>query len=249
MLQGYYSAASAMSAALQNQDILAQNLAHAPIPGYRRQMLSFEEFVTPDAQQTGSVSNGQAAAHASSSYGTQIARNSSLFAAGPYQHTGNPWECAIQGDGFFVLNGPNGPLYTRNGQFHVNADGELVNPSGYTVSGSNGPLRIPANAGQIIIAQDGTITADDAPVGQLRLAMFDDPSRLDRVGATLFAAPNGIEPQTSTALVRQGYREGSNVQIVQEMVQMIAGMRQYEAAAKAMHSLSDAMQQRTSAQM
>jgi flagellar basal-body rod protein FlgF len=249
MLQGYYSAASAMSAALHNQDILAQNLAHAPVPGYRRQALSFEEFVPQGAAPAGSISGGTSVANPSGSYGTQVAQHSSSFAAGPYQYTGNPLECAIQGDGFFVLDGPNGPLYTRNGQFHVNSDGVLVSPGGYAVSGSNGTLRIPANAGQIHIAQDGTVIADDVPVGQIRLASFADSSQLQRVGPTLFTAPNDTPPQTSTAWIRQGYREGSNVQIVQEMVQMIAGMRQYEAAAKALRSLSDAMQQRTNAQM
>src|SRR5579884_780745 len=242
MLQGYYSAASGMSAALQNQDILAQNLAYAPVPGYRRQMLSFEEFVTPSSAAGAPTTNPPL-------HGAQVAQHSSSFAAGPYQYTGNPLECAIQGDGFFVLDGPNGPLYTRNGQFHVNSDGVLVSPGGYAVSGSNGTLRIPANAGQIHIAQDGTVIADDVPVGQIRLASFADSSQLQRVGPTLFTAPNDTPPQTSTAWIRQGYREGSNVQIVQEMVQMIAGMRQYEAAAKALRSLSDAMQQRTNAQM
>jgi flagellar basal-body rod protein FlgF len=242
MLQGYYSAASAMSAALQNQDILAQNLAHAPVPGYRRQSVSFEEF-SASSTATGDPTPSQ------SLYGAQVSRNSASFAAGPYQKTGNPLECAIQGDGFFVLNGPTAPLYTRNGQFHINTDGQLASPSGYAVTGSNGPIHIPANAAQIVIAQDGSVSADGATIGQIRLASFNDPSQLERVGTTLFSAPQGIDPQTSTGTVRQGYREGSNVQIVQEMVQMIAGMRQYEAAAKAMRSLSDAMQQRTSAQM
>ncbi len=242
MLQGYYSAASAMSAALRNQDILAQNLANFPVPGYRRQSLSFEEFVSPPDSINGPVDDKPL-------HGTEVARNSSMFAAGPYQKTDNPLDCAIQGDGFFVLDGPNGPLYTRNGQFQLDSNGQLINPSGYTVSGSSGPLRVPTNAAQIFIAQDGTIMADEVPVGQLRLASFADPSRLQRVGTTLFTAPEGVTPQTSAAFVRQGYHEGSNVQVVSEMVQMISGMRQYEAAAKALRSLSDAMQQRTSAQM
>ncbi len=242
MLQGYYSAASAMSAALRNQDILAENLANFPVPGYRRQLMSFEEFVSPTAAMTAPV--GTQPLH-----GTEVARNSSLFAAGPYQKTGNPLECAIQGDGFFVLEGPNGPLYTRNGQFQLDSNGQLLSSSGYPVTGSNGSLRIPNTAAQIVIAQDGTVMADEVQVGQLRLASFADPSRLQRVGTTLFTAPDDATPQTSAAFVRQGYREGSNVQVVSEMVQMIAGMRQYEAAAKALRSLSDAMQQRTSAQM
>ena len=242
MLQGYYSAASGMSAAMQNQDILAQNLAYFPVSGYRRQSLSFGEFTDPSGATNTSTPN-------QSLYGAEVVQNSSSFAAGPFQRTGNPFECAIQGDGFFVLEGPGGPLYTRNGEFHLNAEGQLVSASGYAVAASSGQLRIPADAAHIDIAQDGSVSTNGMTVGQIRLASFNDPSQLERVGTTLFSAPNGVTPQTSTAYVRQGYREGSNVQVVQEMVQMLAGMRQYEAAAKAMRSLSDAMQQRTNAQM
>ena len=242
MLQGYYSAASGMSAALVNQDMLAQNLANAPVPGYRRQSISFQEYVTPQTAASGPTANPPR-------HGAQIALQSSSFLAGPYQSTGNPLECAIQGDGFFVLDGPNGPLYTRNGQFQINTAGELTSASGYPVRTSNGTLRIPTNAGQIVISQDGTVSMDQTPLGQIRLASFANPSQLQRVGATLFTAPQGVSPQTSTAVVRQGYREGSNVNVVNEMVQMIAGMRQYEAAGKAMRSLSDAMQQRINGQM
>lgn len=242
MLQGYYSAASGMSAALQNQDILAQNLAHAPVPGYRRQTLSFEEFIHPQSTTNSSTMNRPL-------HGANIAKNASSFAPGTYQKTGNPLDCAIQGDGFFVLDGPKGPVYTRNGQFQIDAKGQLVSPSGYAVAGSGGSLQIPSNAAQILIAQDGSISADNTPVGQLRIVSFADPSQLVRAGTTLFAAPNGVSPQTSTASIRQGYREGSNVAVVNEMVQMISGMRQYEAASKALRSLSDAMQQRINGQM
>jgi flagellar basal-body rod protein FlgF len=242
MLQGYYSAASGMSAALLNQDILSQNLANAPVPGYRRQALSFEEYIAPQTATNASTT-------ARPQYGAQIARHSSAFNAGPYQRTGNPLECAIQGDGFFVLDGPNGPLYTRNGQFQIDAAGELTSASGYPVRSGSGTLRIPANMGPIVISQDGTVSAGDVQLGQIQLASFANPNLLQRVGSTLFSAPQGVSPQISTAWIRQGYREGSNVNVVNEMVQMIAGMRQYEAAGKAMRSLSDAMQQRINGQM
>lgn len=242
MLQGYYSAASGMNGALQNQDILAQNLAHAPVPGYRRQGLVFEAFVKP---QTTTDSN----APDHTLHGSHPARIASVFQPGPYQRTGNPLECAIQGDGFFVLDGPNGPLYTRNGQFQINADGQLVSQAGYPVRGANGALTIPPNAANIVIGLDGTVMADTTTIGQLSLASFADPSQLERAGTTLFQAPANVAPQAFTGSIRQGYREGSNVQIIQEMVQMISGMRQYEAAAKSMRSLSDAMQQRINGQM
>lgn len=242
MLQGYYSAASGMSAALQNQDVLAQNLAHAPVPGYRRQGLSFEAFLAPNSAGTSTTPNPNL-------HGAKVAQHASAFLPGPYQRTGNPLEVAIQGDGFFVLDGPSGPLYTRNGEFQINADGELVSQGGYKISGVNGALTMPRNAANLVIAQDGTVMADNTTIGQLRLVSFADPGKLVRAGTTLFQAPDGVQPQAFAGSVRQGYREGSNVQVVSEMVQMIAGMRQYEAAAKAMRSLSDAMQQRVQGQM
>ncbi len=137
-------------------------------------------------------------------------------------------------------------MYTRNGQFQLNAGGRLVNQSGYPVRGVGA---IPQSAAKIQIAQDGTVMADSTSVGQLELVAFNDPKQLVRAGTTLFQAPPGTTTQAFTGTLRQGYREGSNVQVVHEMVQMISGMRQYEAAGKAMRSLSDAMQQRINAQM
>jgi flagellar basal-body rod protein FlgF len=241
MLQGYYSAASAMRAALENQDVLAANLAHAGVPGYRRQSLAFESFVAPN-EPTGTAT-------AMPLHGTRSAQTYTTFTAGDPQYTGNPLEVAIQGDGFFVLDGPRGPLYTRNGQFLLNPQGEIISHNGSRVRGEGGPLRIPPNAASITIAQDGTVQADNVPVGKLRLVTFDDPSKLARAGTTLFEAPPTTQPRATGAAVRQGYREGSNVQVVNEMVQMISGMRQYEAAARALRSMSDAMQQRINGQM
>lgn len=242
MLQGYYSAATGMRAAMQNQDILAQNLAHATVPGYRRQALSFESYAAAQ-------SIGASAAPAPALHGTRAAQSYTTFTPGNYQYTGNPLEIAIQGHGFYVLDGPNGPLYTRNGLFQLNGEGQLESLGGLTLNGSRGPLRIPPNAANINVAQDGTLSADNVPVGQVRVVSFADPGRLVRAGTTLFEAPAGVEPQAASPRILQGYREGANVQVVSEMVQMIAGMRHYEAAAKAMRSLSDAMQQRINGQM
>lgn len=242
MLAGYYSAASGMRAALQNQDVMAHNLAHATVPGYRRQSLSFEAVTSP-LNQTGQ------SAPARPLYGAKTAQHYSSFTSGDYQLTGNPLDLAIQGDGFFVVDGPQGPLYTRNGQFMLNASGQLVTASGLPLAGDSGALTIPANAGKISVSQDGTVSADTTQIGRIRVASFADPRQLVRAGTTLFQAPTGVAAQASTASIRQGYREGSNVQVVHEMVQMIAGMRQYEAAAKALRSLSDATQQRINGQM
>jgi flagellar basal-body rod protein FlgF len=234
MVNGLYSAASAMDAAQQKHDVVAQNLANANVSGYRRRGLSFEQLL---AQSTSQVGSGVT--------GTRSSKEYSAFDAGPMQYTGNPLDAAVQGDSFFVLQGPKGPLYTRNGNFQINGKGQLQSSSGLLVNGTNGPIQIPADSKQITISPDGTVLADKNPVGQLQLAHFADDNNLIPAGTTLFTAPADVQPQTSTDKVLQGYREGSNVQVVNEMVNMIAGMRHFEAAQHALKTISDAVQQNT----
>ena len=155
---------------------------------------------------------------------------------------------ALHGKGFFALNGPNGPLYMRNGVFELGPGGELRNKDGFTVQGSSGGIVIPPTASRITISENGNVLADGTEVGQIRTATFPDNRVLTPVGATMFTAPAGVQPQSGTDTVQQGYREGSNVQVVTEMVSMIAGMRQYDAAQRAFRALADAVQQNTRGQ-
>jgi len=241
MIQGFYSAASALTAATQQQDLIAQNLAHGTVPGYRKRSLAFGAFEQALAGTTSSV-------QAPSRGGTQPSREYTSFQPGDYQQTGNSLELAVRGDGFFTLEGPEGPVYTRNGSFELSATGQLQSTSGLPVSGTGGPITIPTGTSQIDIAKDGTVSANGAEVGQIRLAAFQDQNLLVRVGPTLFEAPPEAAPQQAQAQVLQGYREGSNVAVVQEMVSLIVGSRHYEAATKALRALADALQQRTSPQ-
>lgn len=237
MIQGFYSAATALDAAAQNQDVVAQNLAHATMPGYRRRGMALETFDRALSQ----TDPGNRAL-----WGTRPSNFFSVFEQGPMPFTGNPLDVAIQGgDSFFVVQGPNGPLYTRNGVFQLTSQGELQTKGGLPVAGDNGPITIPSGTAQITIAPDGTVLADRVPRGRLQLAQFANPNGLIPAGTTLFAAPPGVAPETSTARVEQGYREESNVQAVNEMVSMILGLRHYEAAQRALRSLSDAIELRT----
>jgi flagellar basal-body rod protein FlgF len=238
MLPGLYSAASALNGFEQNQDVLAQNLANASTPGYRRRGLSFESMSPAARDSAGPQKQGQLS-------GTRTGKVFSSFEPGHMLYTGNPLDVAVKGDSFFVLEGPKGPVYTRNGGFQVGPKGELQNKSGLPVSGASGRITIPPNVVQISIAENGDVIADKTVVGKLRLAEFTDLKSLTPVGDTLFAADPGVAPLQGKGKVEQGYREGSNVQVVNELVSMIAGMRQYEAAQKALHSLSDAVQQNT----
>jgi flagellar basal-body rod protein FlgF len=242
MIQGLYSATSALTAASRRQDIVADNLAHATVPGFRARGIAFSTFGANEPAPESAPGNGGIR-------GTDASREFISFQAGEYQETGNPLEMAIKGDGFFALQGPSGPVYTRNGSFELSAGGQLQSKSGLVVNGTGGPITIPPGTARISVGSDGSVSADGAQVGQIGVTTFQDPSRLVRVGPTLFDAPAGSGPQPSEAAqVLQGYREGANVAVIQEMVNLIAGSRYYEAASKALKSISDTLQQRTQPQ-
>ncbi len=239
MLRGLYSAAGALEAATRNQEIVAENLSHAATPGYRRQGAVFEvpSFSSPNAPAGVGAGNSSPAA------------NISAFThqnPGPLQQTHNPLDVALVGNGFLIVDGPNGPLYTRNGGLELNAQGQLqTRGGGYRVRGQGGPITVPPNASEITVASDGTIFADGGDIGRLQFATFARPNELRRVGDTFFAGETPQTPPADAIRVQQGFREGSNVQAVQEMVSMMLGIRFYEAAEKSMRMLSDSVAQNT----
>lgn len=235
MIRGMYTAASALEASVRNQELVAENLAHAGTPGFRRHALAFE---TVQAQARASAN--------SPALGTPATRTYTTFDAGPLQRTGNSLDVALSGDVFFVLEGPQGPVYTRNGVFELNTQGELLSTGGLRVKGNGGSITIPQGTSRIDIATDGTVRADNVEVGRLQIAHVADPRVLKRVGTTLFEGPTPQTPPEGVSYrVEQGYREGANVNVVNEMVSMMTGLRQYEAAERALKALADAVQQDT----
>lgn len=238
MIRGVYSSASSLQSAEQSHEVLAHNLAHANLPGYRRRIVVSEAF-------NDTLSRAAAESSGANAAGIQATTVHTVFEPGEPQFTGNSLDLALRGDGFFVLNGPNGPLYTRSGVFELSAEGVLQSPGGLRVAGSGGDITVPAGASQITVRPDGAVMADAAEVGRLQLAHFKDPSVLRSAGSTLFEAPPGVQPEDGSSTVHQGYRELSNVQIVDELVQMIVAMRHYEAAERALRAMSDAIQQNT----
>jgi flagellar basal-body rod protein FlgF len=239
MLRGIYNAAYAMEVATRNHEIVAENLVNATTPGYRRQGLVYEATAAELAP--ASAGNTAPPPSAPSALGTYLHLES-----GPLQQTANPLDFAIDGSAFFVVEGPNGPLYTRNGAFELGPSGDLrTRGGGYAVTGDGGAITVPLDTAAITVATDGTVTANGNQVGHLRLANFANPQTLRRVGPTLFEGDSPETPAPNSVRIDQGYREGSNVQAVQEMVSMMLGMRFYEAAGKAMQAISDAVSQDT----
>jgi flagellar basal-body rod protein FlgF len=240
MIRGFYSVASALTAAEMNHEVVAENLANATVGGYRRSGVVFQTADDDDSQEAGNANHRGRSVRATGQY--------TSFEPGPMQQTGNALDIALSPNVYFVVDGPNGPLYTRNGAFTRTADGSLQNATGLAVRGAGGPITLPANAAKITVSQEGAIRADNVEVGRLQLAEFRDGAGLRRAGTTLFDGPPAQAPRPGSFKVEQGYREGSNVQVVNEMVSMITGMRYYEAAEKALKALEDAVSQNTKPQ-
>jgi flagellar basal-body rod protein FlgF/flagellar basal-body rod protein FlgG len=243
MLRGLYSATTALEAAMEKQEATAQNLANSSVPGYRARNLAFETFdlaLNRAVEPTGDI------------VGTHSSREYFNFTPGAFQVTGNPLDLALQSDGFFVLEGPNGPLYTRNGQFRMNPQGQILSRGGnYPLLGTLGGIQVPPGTINLAISADGVVTADGVNVGQVRRVRFIDLTKLTPAGPTLFKAPNpqGNDPgpglQESTEGLLQGTLESSNVNPAQAMVEMILGTRYFEAAQRALRGISESLQLNT----
>ncbi|MGD0785634.1 MAG: flagellar hook basal-body protein [Sedimentisphaerales bacterium] len=214
-------------------DIIANNLANVSTVGYKRRCNTFSKLLT--AQETGTKTETGSEADLHSAFD---------FSQGNFIETGRTLDFALCGNGFFVVETPNGPLYTRNGMFSLNQNGQIVDSAGRTVAGESGPISIPSNIGlsQISVSSDGSVSAAGTVIGKLKLVDFkNNESKLIAAGLNCFQAPNNISPETpKNLIVKQGYQEGSNVQMVEELVDMIMVSRLYEANMKFMAVGSDA---------
>lgn len=235
MVRGMYAAATAMDVAMQNHEILAQNLAHSSTPGYKNRGLTQETFdrtLDRVSSPTGDI------------VGAKITGQFVDFKTGPIQATNVPTDLAIETDGFFQLATPQGTVYTRNGAFRLTNDGQLVSQSGYPVQGTQGPVIIPPGSA-MIVAPDGTVSADNIAVNRIQMVRFTNPAALQIAGDTMFRAPQEAGAQNLERGIVQGHRELSNVSPAEAMVGMIAGTRYYEATQRVLRAISDALQLNT----
>lgn len=222
-----YTAMSGAKALTQRQEAVTNNLANASTNGFRADMMTFRS-VPVRAENT--ATTRVFALEATAGFDVQ---------QGPVTTTGRSLDAAIRGDGWFVVQSPDGSeALTRNGNFHVGADGSLQTAKGLPVLGDGGPITLPPNA-EVLIGADGTITArqgNQAPlqVGKLKL-VNPEPATLTKGGDGLMRVANG-DPATDDPAVRvaDGALEGSNVNVVQSMVEMIALARVFEMQMKLM---------------
>ncbi|MCA0870513.1 flagellar hook-basal body complex protein [Seohaeicola saemankumensis] len=210
-----YATLSRQSGLMREMQIVANNIANAATTGYRQEGVVFSEFVR-------SMPEG-----ASMSMARAQVRNTSMD-QGPLTQTNGRFDLAIEGDGFFMVETPNGQRLTRSGSFSPNAQGDLVNMSGFPVLDPGGiPVFVPPNATTVHVAADGTFSADGKPLGQIGVFRPTDPLLMVREDGVMFRSDGGAEP-ADQARVLQGFLEGSNVNAIAQVARMIEVQRAYE---------------------
>ncbi len=159
---------------------------------------------------------------------------------GPIQQSGRDTDVAVMGRGFFEVTTPEGPRYTRNGSFILDAEKRLTTPDGLPVAGDGGEIRI--DGGDFTIAADGTVNVAGQNVGRIKLVDFADPSKLEHMGDALLKAPADLAPQPLSAtdtIMAQGHVEGSNVNAIDTLVAMIEAQRAFEIQSKVLQTEND----------
>ena len=214
---------SSIDALMKEYEIITHNLANVSTVGFKRRCNAFSKAL-----------EDQSSANQTFEPGTVELNTSFDFSQGSLVETGRKLDLALMGKGFFVIETPDGPLYTRNGTFSTNQTGQIVDMQGRTVAGESGQITVPSNVAisELFVTKDGTISTQDTTIGKFRLVDFgDDQNKLAPTGGNCYApTEEGIVPVAAeNVVVQQGFQEASNVEIVEELVDMIMVSRLYES--------------------
>ena len=219
MNNGLYAACAGLLARTQALDLAANNLANVNTEGYKGQVPRFASVLAG----TGSANLSNASLRAVNEFGV-LGESRLDQQQGPIEQTGNDLDLALQGSGYFAVQGPQGGrLYTRNGAFHVDRQGPLTTGDGSLVLGAQGPVLLPP--GKISVSSGGTLSVDGAVAGQLRVVDFPPGTELTPQGAAAFSADVAAERPAASVDVVQGALEGSNVNAVNAAVGLVALQR------------------------
>lgn len=229
-----YIALSMQNGLRRQMEVIANNLANVSTAGFRADRVMFSSLVAGPNSPQGLAGPGAQISFVDQP--TSFLDNRD----GPLTKTDNALDLAINGDAYFVVEGPDGPRYTRNGAFRLDRDGKIVTQDGLALLDNGGrPLTIPAGASRIEIGKNGSVRTETGQVGRIKLAKFEDEQALQRVGGSLFSSdknPSDVDAKTE---IVQGMIEGSNVQAVTEMTTMIEVMRRYESVQRLIEGEND----------
>ncbi len=256
MMRALWTSASGMAAQQLNVDIISNNMANVNTDGYKKQKVDFQDMLYQTLKSPGTATSSGTVAPS----GIQVGLGSSVvattrqFSLGNFQETSNPLDLAIEGDGFFQLEQPNGDIaYTRAGSFKLDAEGNVINSEGMKMSPN---IAIPSSSIEITVAADGTISVLNGETNlietvgtSVQIARFSNPAGLKSLGHNLFVPTvssgdpsEGTPGSAGLGGLAQGYIELSNVKIVEEMVALIAGQRAYEICSRSIQASDEMLQ-------
>jgi flagellar basal-body rod protein FlgG len=245
-MRALYAAATGMAAQQTRLDSIANNLANVQTTGYKKSRESFQDLMYQELSHGGL---GASSARIEVGSGVRLAAVDKDFSVGSITQTGRPLDVAIEGPGFFEIMGPAGErLFTRDGSFRMDMNGQIVTASGLSVSG----LSIPMGAEGIRIDEIGQVHAQwadgrESMMGQIPIVDFLNPAGLRSLGGNLFqmsptsGQPRPVVPGQDQVAVRQYFLEGSNVDVAEELVGMILTQRAYELNSKAVQAADETL--------
>ena len=255
MVRGLYTAWTGMVNEQKRLDVISNNMANADTTGFKKQGVTSQSFDDELALRIHDNNNDSHLNYriGDMNLGVKIGETYHDFSQGSLRETGNTYDLALGGDGFFTIQttnkqGQTSTKYTRDGSFTVNTDGYLVTKDGDYVLDTNGKtIRIPGaqTAQNVAIDQKGNITVDGQNVATLGIAGFANPQALLLYGENMYDATDAAGLQASTATVNQGYLEMSNTNVIEEMVDMITITRAYEAGQKMIQTVDSTLQKAT----
>lgn len=247
MVRGLYTAWTGMANEQKRLDVISNNLANSATVGYKKEGVTSQSF---DEQLTIKIKDKSVPylekKIGNMSLGVKIGEVYTDFSGGSIRETENTFDMAIDGEGFFQVavtdrQGETHLRYTRAGGFHMTSDGFVVDSDGNHLQGESGDVSVPVEAGEILVDIDGSIYADGELVDRIVLHDFEDKNFLKKFADVMYEPVDGATEKEATGLIRQGYTEQSNVNVVSEMVQMIAITRAYEANQKVIQSVDQTL--------
>lgn len=249
MLKGLYTAHTGLRNEQNRMDIMTNNLANASTVGFKKEgatSQSFKDILTVKVKDA-SVGLSTVQPLGFSNPGVKIGENYTDYTQGSFRSTGNTYDLALSGEGFFAVEftnkaGETSTKYTRAGDFTLNKDGYLVTNDGdYILDTANRRIQLNTNL-ETRIREDGTIEQNDVAVTKIQITDFEDYDYLEKYGETYFQPVEGAKPTASSAAVQSGWLEMANVQVVSEMVNMITITRQYESNQKVMQTYDSSLE-------
>jgi flagellar basal-body rod protein FlgG len=240
-----YMAAAAALAYEKRLEVIANNLANVNTAGFKRDDVAFQAYLTSATGEQQPVQPPYPAPQAGSRF--WIAYQSRTdFTPGPLKQTGNVFDLAFNGKGFFTVESPEGVVYTRRGNFTLSPEGVLVTQEGWPVQGAGGEIRVDGRTAgpgglEFSVGEDGAVRVNGKDVGRMRIEDFPQPGSLDKTGQGYFrpAGGEGGEPLADFSIA-QGFLEMSNVEAIQSMVEMIEILRGYESYQRVIRAVDEA---------